>query len=198
MTSTRDIPMLRFRETLERAARLAPPPPADHSAVTLATADAAGRPSARVVLVRAFDDEGIVFYTNYASRKAREIALNPHAALCFYWHWLEEQVRVEGAVVRASREESDAYFSSRPRDSQLGAWASQQSQPLPTRDELEQRLESVRSEFEGRNVPRPEFWGGFRLIPDRFEFWKAGHARLHERTRYALVPDGWVVDHLYP
>lgn len=190
--------MLRFREAWERAARLAPPPPADHSAVTLATADGAGRPSARIVLVRAFDADGIVFFTNYASRKAREVTLNPHAALCFYWHWLEEQVRVEGRVVRASREESDAYFASRPRDSQLGAWASQQSQPLHSREELEQRLASVTGEFEGRSVPRPEFWGGFRLIPDRFEFWRAGHARLHERTRYAHLPEGWVIDQLYP
>ncbi len=198
MTKTPDDPMLRFREAWDRAAQLAPPLPADHSAATLATADGAGRPSARVVLVRAVDAEGLVFFTNYASRKARELTLNPHAALCFHWHWLEEQVRVEGRVVRASREESDAYFRTRPRDSQLGAWASQQSQPLATRDELEQRLAAFTADFEGRDVPRPEYWGGFRLIPDLFEFWKAGGARLHDRTRYARLAEGWVVDKLYP
>ena len=198
MTLALQSPFEKFREVWDRAERLAPPPPADHHAVTLATADGAGRPSARVVLLRGFDDEGFLFYTNYASRKAREITLNPHAALCFYWHWTEEQVRIEGAVVRASREESDAYFRSRPRGNQIGAWASQQSQPLSSREELEARVASVERDFAGREVPRPEFWGGFRLVPDRFEFWKAAESRLHDRSVFARVGSAWTESLLYP
>ena len=192
------LPFRRFRDLWERAARSAPPPPADHHAATLATADPNGRPSARIVLVRGVDDEGFLFYTNYTSRKARELALNPRAALCFYWHWLEEQVRVEGAAVRATREESDAYFASRPRGSQVGAWASQQSQPLGAREELEARVAEIERQFEGRDVPRPEFWGGFRLIPDRVEFWKAAESRLHDRVLYARTHEGWTETRLYP
>jgi pyridoxamine 5'-phosphate oxidase len=198
MTVPMPPPFERFREVWDRALQLAPPPPADHHAATLATADGAGRPSARVVLVRGFDEEGLLFYTNYTSRKAREITLNPHAALCFYWHWLEEQVRVEGAVVRASREESDAYFRSRPRGSQIGAWASQQSQPLSDREELAARVAGFERDFEGRDVPRPEFWGGFRLVPDRFEFWKAAESRLHDRWVFARIDSTWTEGLLYP
>ena len=192
------LPFERFRELWGRAAVAAPPPPADHHAATLATADAAGRPSARVVLVRGVDDEGFVFYTNYTSRKAREVASNPQAALCFHWHWLEEQARVEGLVTRATREESDAYFRSRPRGSQIGAWASQQSQPLASPGELEARVALFEREFEGREVPRPEFWGGFRLVPDRFEFWKAAESRLHDRILFARIDAEWIESRLYP
>lgn len=191
-------PFEKFRGLWGRAAEAVPPPPADHHAATLATADASGRPSARIVLVRGVDDEGFVFYTNYASRKAREIASNPHAALCFHWHWLEEQVRVEGFVTRATREESDAYFRTRPRGSRIGAWASQQSQPLASPGELEARVAGFEREFEGREVPRPEFWGGFRLAPDRFEFWKAAQSRLHDRILFARIDSEWIESRLYP
>jgi pyridoxamine 5'-phosphate oxidase len=196
--TTPQAPFDRFREVWERAARHAPPSPADHHAATLATADASGRPSARVVLVRGVDDDGFLFYTNYASRKAQELVVNPHAALCFYWHWLEEQVRIEGRVVRASREESDTYFAARPRGSQVGAWASQQSQPLASREELETRVAELTREFEGRTVPRPEFWGGFRLLPHRFEFWKAAESRLHDRDVYLRQDGTWDQVRLYP
>ena len=192
-------PMALFDEAWARAVKTAPAEPADlAAAMTLATADGAGRPSARVVLLRGVDEEGFLFYTNYASRKARELGINPHASLCLHWFWLEEQVRVEGAVVRATREESDAYFQSRPRESRVGAWASRQSQPLETRAQLEEDYRAFDQQFGDGPVPRPEFWGGFRLIPDRIEFWKAGAARLHDRVVYARLVDGWHVERLYP
>ena len=190
-------PLGLFREAWERAARLAPPG-ADHAAMVLATAEGSGRPSARVVLLRGFDDEGFLFFTNYSSRKAHRIEANAHAALCFHWHWLEEQVRVEGPVARATRAESNAYFESRPRGSQLGAWASRQSQPLASRDELEDRYRELARQFGDAPIPRPEFWGGYRLIPRRIEFWKAGEFRLHHRRVFALTADGWAEDWLFP
>jgi pyridoxamine 5'-phosphate oxidase len=198
MTPLSNDPLIVFRDVWDRAIRSAPPPPADPVAVVLATADPSGRPSARVVLLRGFDDEGFVFYTNYASRKARDLETNPFAALCFHWYWIEEQVRVEGGVVRASRQESDAYFASRPRGAQIGAWASKQSQPLSGRAELEARNDEFTRQFGAGPVPRPEFWGGYRLIPDRVEFWRAGESRLHNRLVYARVPGGWTQDRLYP
>ena len=142
---------------------------------------ASGRPSVRMVLLRGADERGFVFHTNYTSRKARELAENPHAALCVHWHAIEEQIRIEGAVERLDGAESDAYFASRPRGSQLGAWASRQSAPLPSRETLEEEYRAIEQRFQGSTVPRPPFWGGFRLIPARIEFWFGRADRLHER-----------------
>jgi pyridoxamine 5'-phosphate oxidase len=170
----------------------------DPSTMTLATADGAGRPSARMVLVRGLDRDGCVFFTNYGSRKAADLAANPNAALCGFWFWLRQQLRIEGHIVRASVLESDAYFASRPRGSQLGAWASRQSSTVRSRQELEDRLHEVEARFEGRDVPRPDFWGGFRLIPERFEFWEEGEFRLHDRLAFTRVSAGWTRSWLAP
>ena len=190
-----DDPIARFQALFARAADNAP---FDPVAVTLATASPDGRPSARVVLLRHVDDRGFGFFTNYESRKARELLANPHAALCAYWPWIEEQARIEGHVVAADADESDEYFAARPRGSQIGAWASLQSQPLATRDELEARYRSVEAQYAGIEVPRPPHWGGFRLIPQRLEFWRAGSYRLHERYLYERGDDGWQLRLLYP
>jgi pyridoxamine 5'-phosphate oxidase len=170
----------------------------DTSPVALATVDARGRPSIRIVLLRGADQRGFVFYTNYTSRKGLELAENPHAALCFYWMTLDEQIRIEGAVDRLSASESDAYFTSRPRGSRLGAWASDQSAVLPSRETLEERYREIERRFEGADVPRPPFWGGFRLIPQRIEFWYGRPDRLHDRVLYTREPDGWRIERLYP
>jgi pyridoxamine 5'-phosphate oxidase len=167
-------------------------------ATVLATADADGRPSARHVLLKGVD-HGFVFFTNYASRKAHELEANPVASLCFPWIRLSRQVRVVGRVERVATEESDDYFASRPRDSQLGAWASNQSTVLAARAELEQRLAETASRFEGEEVTRPPSWGGYRIVPDEFEFWQGRPNRLHDRFRYLPERDGsWRVDRLSP
>jgi pyridoxamine 5'-phosphate oxidase len=196
MTHASD-PMAAFEPSFARAASTAPPL-TDHTAAALATTDGSGRPSVRMVLVRLFDAGGFLFFTNYESRKARELDANPRAALCFNWAWLEEQVRVEGHVTRATGGESDAYFTTRPRGSQIGAWASRQSHVLTARALLEDRYRELEAEFGDRVVPRPPFWGGYRLVPDRVEFWKAGTYRLHERLIYIRDGDGWRTEVLYP
>lgn len=205
MTSPALDPFARLHEVLDRARRAATPSAgpgspttADPTAMTLATADASGRPSARVVLLKHADAEGLVFYTNRTSRKGRELAENPHAALCFMWPSLGEQIRVEGSVVLARDDESDAYFASRARESQLGAWASLQSQPLTSRDELLQRLAEMDARFSGKPIPRPPHWGGYRLVPSRFEFWREGAARIHDRDVYERDGQGWRVTKLFP
>lgn len=170
----------------------------DPSTIVLATADRAGRPSARMVLLRGMDPGGVLFYTNYGSRKALDLETNPQAALCGFWFWLKQQVRVEGHVVRATDAESDAYFASRPRGSQLGAWASRQSSPIASRAELEERLRQTAARFEGGDVPRPPFWGGYRLVPDRFEFWEEGASRLHDRIVFERVSGTWTRGRLAP
>ncbi|MEM9379745.1 MAG: pyridoxamine 5'-phosphate oxidase [Planctomycetota bacterium] len=168
-------------------------------AASLATADAEGRPSARIVLCRGFDERGFAFYTNYGGRKALDIEASPFAALCFFWQPLERQVRIEGPVARVSAEESDAYFASRPRDSRIGAWASPQSRVLGGREELEQMLEETRARFEGvEDVPRPEDWGGFRISPERIEFWQGRPSRLHDRILFERGADGWTRSRLAP
>ena len=179
-------PIARFQELFARAANNAP---FDPVAVTLATASPDGRPSARVVLLRRVDARGFGFFTNYQSRKGRELLANPYAAICAYWPWLDEQARIEGPVTAADPDESDEYFAGRPRGSQVGAWASAQSEALSSRADLEARYHAVDAEYEGRSIPRPPFWGGFRLAPQRMEFWRAGHVSparphsLHPRRR---------------
>ena len=167
-------------------------------AMALATADAEGAPSARMVLLKGADDDGFVFYTGYVSRKARELGENPRAALVFYWRPLGKQVRVEGRVERVSETESAAYFATRPRGSQLAAWASRQSRPLESREELERRYAELEREYDGREVPLPPHWGGFRLRPDVVEFWEHRDNRLHDRVRYTRAREGWKVELLSP
>ena len=170
---------------------------ADHTAMTLATATPDGRPSARMVLLKGFDSRGFVFYTNYDSRKALEIAATQHAALLFYWASLERQARIEGSIARVSDAESDAYFASRPLESRWSAHASPQSRAIDSRESLEAAVARVRAEF-GDAVPRPAGWGGFRVSPDAFEFWQGRENRLHDRLAYTLAADGWRRQRLAP
>lgn len=169
------------------------------NAMTLATADENGRPSARMVLLKGCDPHGFVFYTNYESRKGRELSANPWAALTFWWGSLQRQVRVEGSVVRLSAEESDAYYQSRPVGSRLGAWVSHQSQIIQERGVLEERLAMYEAKFAAGDVPRPAYWGGFRVVPNAIEFWQGGLNRLHDRFRYEYQADGsWEIERLSP
>ena len=166
--------------------------------VTLATANAQGAPSARTVLLKHHDERGFVFYGNLTSRKMQEMQENPQAALLFYWMDLDRQIRIEGAVNQISDAEADAYFSTRARGSQIGAWASKQSAVLEEPNALEKRFDKYQARFQGADVPRPDFWSGMRLVPNRFEFWVAGENRLHTRTRYLLKNNEWIIENLYP
>ena len=167
------------------------------NAMALATATAAGRPSARVVLLKGVDASGFVFYTNYASRKARELAANPYAALVFAWSELERQVRIEGAIEKVSAEESDAYFASRPLGSRLGAWASPQSMVLPDRLTLATKVAAILLR-NGKHPPRPPHWGGYRVLPKAIEFWQGRRNRLHDRLLYTKQAGGWKIERLAP
>ncbi|MYH50166.1 MAG: pyridoxamine 5'-phosphate oxidase [Gammaproteobacteria bacterium] len=167
-------------------------------AMTLATASADGAPSARMVLLKDFAEDGFEFYTNLGSRKADELTANPRAALCFHWGVLQRQVRVEGDVTPLSRETSAAYFRTRPRGSQVGAWASRQSEPLGDRGMLVRRVREIEKRFEGGEVPLPDFWGGFRLHPQRIEFWQGRTDRLHDRLLFQREGDGWSSRRLHP
>jgi len=167
-------------------------------AMTLATADADGRPSARMVLLKGADADGFVFYSGYVSRKAAELQANPRAAVVFYWRPLGRQVRVEGPVERVSEAESAAYFATRPRGSRLAAWASHQSRPLESREALEERYAELDREYEGRDVPLPPHWGGYRLRPEVIEFWEHRENRLHDRLCYTRAREGWSVERLSP
>ena len=166
--------------------------------MSLATATADGRPSARMVLLKGVGPDGFRFFTNYGSRKAAELDENPHAALCFHWSVLERQVRVEGRAERLSGEESAAYFGTRDRDSRIGAWASRQSRPIPDRAALEAQVAEVEARFAGEDVPLPDFWGGYRLIPARFEFWQGRANRLHDRLVYTPREGAWEITRLQP
>lgn len=171
----------------------------DANAMTLATATADGFPSARIVLLKGYDDRGFVFYTNFDSRKGAELLANPKSALLFHWKTLRRQIRIEGLAEPVSAAEADDYFNSRPRGSRLGAWASDQSRPLPKREELERRVQEATARYEGAEVPRPAHWSGFRMVPRRFEFWQDMPYRLHDRLVYERAASGnWTIGRLFP
>jgi pyridoxamine 5'-phosphate oxidase len=182
-------PLKQFREWYAEAG---------NDAVALATATRDGWPSARMVLLKGADERGFVFHSSYESRKARELAESPRAALLFYWHDLGRQVRVEGDVEQVDRGESETYFKTRPRGGQLAAWTSSQSEPIGTRDELEERFAELERTFEGDEVPLPPHWGGFRLVPETYEFWQHRENRLHDRFRYRRNGGDWVIERLSP
>ena len=168
------------------------------NAMILATVGEGSKPSARAVLLKALDDRGFTFFTNYDSRKGIEFAANPHAAICFLWHPLERQVRIEGVVEKVTAKESDDYFAARPLGSRLGAWASRQSNVIPNREYLENQHAELMAKYPDGNIPRPEFWGGYRLLPDVFEFWQGRPSRLHDRIRFRKAGAGWIKERLSP
>ena len=191
-------PIERFRNVYALAEKIDRAIIPEPNAMALATIEKGVQPAARIVLLKSFDERGFVFYTNHEGRKGKHLLAHPRAALCFYWPPLQIQVRVEGTVTKVADEEADAYFASRQRPSQIGAWASRQSEPLETPTALEDRVAKYEKEFTGRSVPRPEFWSGFRVRPDRIEFWKGRPNRLHERHLYTRADKGWKIETLYP
>jgi pyridoxamine 5'-phosphate oxidase len=188
-------PIVQFGHWFEAALLSDAPEP---NAMTLATATKDGLPAARIVLLKHFDQRGFVFFTNYESQKGTELAQNPHAALVLFWPALERQIRICGAVTRTSCEESESYFHARPIGSQVGAWASHQSQILARREELDARVQEFSDRFANQPIPLPPNWGGFRVTPSSLEFWQARPSRLHDRFRYTRANSGWRIDRLYP
>lgn len=188
-------PFCQFDRWFSEAIEAAVPQP---EAMTLGTANAAGVPSARLVLLKSFDEHGFVFYTNYESRKSRELTENPNASLVFFWPELERQVRIEGSASKVSERESDAYFATRPRGSQLGAWVSNQSSAIESRAVLDRRLDELIQQYEGSGVPRPPFWGGWRVVPLAIEFWQGRTDRLHDRLVYQRDDSAWRIVRLSP
>jgi pyridoxamine 5'-phosphate oxidase len=188
-------PFVQFNRWLQEALSSRLPEP---NAMALATATAEGKPSVRMVLLKGYDDRGFVFFTNYEGRKSSELLENPNAALLFYWSELERQVRIEGSVEKTSRQESEEYFNTRPLESRLGAWASRQSEVIPSRSDLEQKVSDLKERYANREIPVPPFWGGFRLQPQAFEFWQGRENRLHDRIRYSLQGGVWVIERLSP
>lgn len=188
-------PFDRFRETLAEAEATGM---VDPNAMVLSSVDPEGQPSSRVVLLKGFDERGFVFFTNLESRKGREVQAHPKVSLSFFWREMGKQVVILGTAGRVSDEEADAYFATRPRGSQLGAWASRQSRPLPSRDHLVAEVAKLEERYLGKPVPRPPHWSGFRVVPHWIEFWVSGTFRLHDRTAYERVEGGWKVTKLYP
>lgn len=187
----------RFAELYARAGKCGITEP---NAMNLATVDSRGRPSSRVVLLKDYDQRGFVFYTNQNSRKGRDLAAVPRAALCFYWEPLLEQVRIEGSAESVSRQEADAYWTTRPRNSQISAWASKQSEPLDSNATLEKRMADIEKKYRGKSVPRPLYWSGYRVVPDMIEFWQGGEYqhRIHERACYLKQGEAWTMTLLNP
>ena len=191
-------PIERFRTVYALAEKIDRSIVPEPNAMALATVENRDQPSVRIVLMKGFDERGFVFYTNYEGRKGRHLLAHPRAALCFYWAPIDIQVRIEGRVSKVADDEADAYFASRQRLSQIGAWASRQSETLESPTALDERVAKYEREFAGRDVPRPKFWSGFRVEPERIEFWKARANRLHERHVYTREGDGWRIETLYP
>ena len=191
-------PISRFNRLFAQAEKLDRAVLPEPNAMSLATIGMNGAPSVRIVLMKAVDERGFVFYTNLDGRKGRDLRTHPVAAICFHWAALEVQVRAEGSVTRVSDREADEYFATRPRESQIGAWASIQSQPIEHATDLANRISEVEERFDGKDIPRPPFWSGFRLRPERIEFWKARPGRLHERHLYTRSGENWVMETLYP
>jgi pyridoxamine 5'-phosphate oxidase len=196
--ATQDEPIARFQRLLAQAQEIPRDTLPEPTAFSLGTVDADGNPSVRIVLLKGVDERGFVFYTNYESRKGRELLTSGRAALCFHWQLLETQVRVEGRVETVSDADADAYFASRARGSQIGAWASMQSRPIEQTGDLDARVAQVERRFEGQAVTRPPHWSGFLVAPDRIEFWKGMPSRLHVRDVYIRDGDGWTTRRLYP
>jgi len=191
-------PIERFRSVYALAEKIDRAVIPDPNAMSLGTVDETGQPTVRIVLLKAYDERGFVFYTNHEGRKGRHLLAQPRAALCFYWAPIDIQVRIEGTVTKVSDEDADAYFASRKRPSQIGAWASRQSEPVEGPTALAERVAKYEKEFEGRDVPRPKFWSGFRVLPERIEFWKGRPNRLHERHLYTRAGKVWKIETLYP
>ncbi|MVM30424.1 pyridoxamine 5'-phosphate oxidase [Spirosoma sp. HMF4905] len=188
-------PITQFRQWFDAALQAGVPEP---NAMHVSTVTPEGRPDGRIVLLKDVSNEGFVFYTNYESRKGRELTQHPFATLTFFYAELERQIRIEGVVEKVRPAESDAYFSSRPRGSQIGAWVSNQSNVIGSRDVLEDRQRELEAQFAGQPVPRPPYWGGFRVLPDAVEFWQGRSSRLHDRIRYRIEDGNWIIERLAP